>query len=722
MVNFRAATAVARPGGDSYRPEIDGLRAIAVLAVIVHHFSLDALPSGFLGVDVFFVISGYVITASLVQRSSATFVDFLLDFYSRRVKRLLPALVLCVAVTAILISLVNPAPSKSLRTGITALFGFSNITLYQRATDYFAESTRLNAFTHTWSLGVEEQFYVVFPFLLWFTGAARRGERSLAVVAVLLVVSAASLAAFVHLAATDPNAAYFLMPWRFWELAAGALLWLGVPRFPVLERFLARLNPLVPLVGLLALFAAPFEAFALTTPVAVVLTALLIGSLRPGTAAWSGLAHRAAVHVGKISYSLYLWHWTVLVISRWTIGMHWWAVPLQLLAMWGAAEASYRWVEDPLRRARWSDRRGWTIARGLSATLATAAVIALMAGPLKGRLYTGQLPDMAVAGEMTLPLRAPFAAADGRSVWKGEPCVLSQPDQVGKRIDVGDCTLGDFEAAKRRILIAGNSIAAAFVPAFDRLVAEDGYAITITSAWGAPPLPSLPSTGVWNGVHRYYWDDAIPRLIGRLRPGDTVLIVSNLSAFAAGDPARDRGPLLKMERALEALSVDLRERGLRLAVIDALPFAHEAECEPLIAGKQWFAPLGGPCRYYSREETLRRRAGIDDVLSRLQRAGRIEVIDLFDIFCPGIDCTYFSASGELLYLDNAGHPSIPGARLSAEAIRKVLLDRQAPGSWPGPRSPGANGRPRSGRQRRPRGSDVRGATRGRCRALRPAST
>lgn len=667
------AAAVPSSWSESYRPDIDGLRAVAVLAVIVHHFSLAVLPSGFLGVDVFFVISGYVITASLVQRTSASFGDFLLGFYSRRVKRLLPALVLCVAVTAILISLVNPTPAKSLRTGITALFGFSNVALYNGSADYFAEAARLNAFTHTWSLGVEEQFYIVFPFLLWFAGAARGRPRGRAVLAVLGVASVLSLAAFVQLAGSNLNAAYFLMPPRFWELAAGALLCLAVPRAPALGRLLARLNPLLPLAGLLAIFAAPVDGFVLTTPAAVAMTVLLIGSLRPGTAAWAVVAHPMAVHIGKISYSLYLWHWTVLVISRWTIGIQWWTVPLQAVAMWAAAEVSFRKVEQPLRRAEWSARRGRTIARGAGAAMATAAVLALMAGPLKGRLYTGQLPDMAAAGDIAdQTLRAPYRGADGRSVWKGEPCVLSKADQVGKRIEIEDCTLGDFATADRRVLVAGNSIAAAFVPAFDSLVRDDRHAVTITSAWAAPPAPSIPSTGIWNNVHRYYWDVLVPGMIDRLRPGDMVLIIGNLSAFASGDVERDRRSIVPLENALVSLSARLGQRGLRLAVLVALPFAHEAECEPIVATKQWFAPFGGPCRYYSRAETLRRRAAIDEVLSRLQKGGIIKVIDLIDIFCPGTECTYLSAGGQLLYLDSAGHPSVPGARLAAESIRAAL--------------------------------------------------
>ena len=225
QISGNASSALKR---SRYRPEIDGLRAFAVVAVIINHFNKDILPGGYLGVDIFFVISGYVITSSLFGRPSKDFKDFISGFYERRVKRLVPALSVFVLITSLAICLFDPTPKFSLRTGLTSLFGLSNLYLLKQSTDYFAQSTALNVFTHTWSLAVEEQFYIFFPFLIWFTGFGRQtknGARNLFLVVGTLTF--ASLFIFLFLYSTNQQAAYFLMPSRFWEMATGCLIFLG---------------------------------------------------------------------------------------------------------------------------------------------------------------------------------------------------------------------------------------------------------------------------------------------------------------------------------------------------------------------------------------------------------------------------------------------------------------------------------------------------------------
>jgi peptidoglycan/LPS O-acetylase OafA/YrhL len=370
-----------------YRPEIDGLRALAVVAVIVNHLGKDLLPAGYLGVDIFFVISGFVITSSLAGRTGESLGDFLASFYTRRIKRLVPALVLCVVATGFLLCLFDPTPAASLRTGLAALFGLSNLYLFKQASDYFGNAAELDPFTHTWSLGVEEQFYFVFPLLFWLTHRGR-------FVYLVAGLSAASLAGFVFLYGTHQPAAYFLMPARLWELGAGCLLF-RMAGWP--SRAAGRAVPLAATAGLVgALFVPPSLAVPATIAV-VVLTAILIASLRPGTAAYALFAHPWAVYAGTISYSLYLWHWSVITLSRWTIGIHAWTVPLQLGLMLLLAAASYRYVEAPLRRAEWSARRWRPIGYGLGASAAGSLALLYLLRVDAGSLFTGKRAGAAPA-------------------------------------------------------------------------------------------------------------------------------------------------------------------------------------------------------------------------------------------------------------------------------------------------------------------------------------
>ena len=151
----------------TYLPELDGLRAFAVAIVIINHFNKELIPSGFLGVDIFFLISGFVITSSLCNRSENNFWTFISNFYSRRIKRIFPALITCVIVSAIFLCFFNESPEYEIKSAITSLFGLSNFYFIKISMDYFSQTAEINPFLHTWSLGVEEQFYFIWPVTLF---------------------------------------------------------------------------------------------------------------------------------------------------------------------------------------------------------------------------------------------------------------------------------------------------------------------------------------------------------------------------------------------------------------------------------------------------------------------------------------------------------------------------------------------------------------------------
>ena len=374
----------------SYRPEIDGLRAFAVVAVIINHFNKNILPNGYLGVDIFFVISGFVITSSLYQRPSKNFKDFISGFYERRVKRLVPALSVFVLIISIAICLFNPTAGESLKTGMTALFGLSNLYLLNQATDYFAQSTELNVFSHTWSLGVEEQFYILFPFLIWFSGFGRQsknGDRNLFLIVGSLAI--ASLISFLYLYPINQSAAYFMMTSRFWEIAAGCLIFIGLQKRRSIENLLEKVPPLLVLTLIVLIMYLPMSWATASTVSVVALTLVLITSLKKRTTAYKFFTNHKVVYIGRISYSLYLWHWGVLSISRWTIGIHWWSVPLQIALIFGLAIGSYQWIEMPLRKGSLLGKRWKTLVFGGGIIVLLSSSIIALGKPFKGKLYTG---------------------------------------------------------------------------------------------------------------------------------------------------------------------------------------------------------------------------------------------------------------------------------------------------------------------------------------------
>jgi peptidoglycan/LPS O-acetylase OafA/YrhL len=661
-----------------YRPEIDGLRAVAVISVILNHLNKNLLPCGYLGVDIFFVISGYVITGSLYKTSDKTFADFFLGFYSRRVKRLIPALVLCVLITGVLVCLFDANPGVSLRTGIAALFGLSNLYLLSQATDYFGTSAELNVFTQTWSLGVEEQFYVLFPFIVWLTGFARRhrrGSTNLCLAIGLLAVF--SLIIFLRRSVVHNPSAFFLLPARFWELSAGCLAFVALNSARTFASpLLTKVSSSGVMLGLIAALFIPSEFAMYGTLCVVLLTALLITSIHPETVAYKLLVHPAAIYVGRISYSLYLWHWSVISISRWTIGVHLWSAPLQFGLMLLLADVSFRYVEHPMRRVEWSPIRWRSFCYGLVASAVVAIVLTVLAIPLDGRLYTGKRPKLAAAGIFSLT--EIYKMPDGLSSWQGEKCVLSNNNQVGKIIQIDKCTLGDFMSAGHRILVLGNSFSAAFIQAFDQLVLSDTDSVTITSSWNASPVPEVPSDNSWADATNYYWDTIVPSLVSHLREGDWVFLVDDLATFSPERPSRSSDRLLTQLRlGLAKFSAQLSEHGVGLAVLDGLPFAREADCKPAMATPQWFRPFGSSCHFISKERTLSRRANLDETLSALKNQGSISIVDLIEIFCPREICTYEGANGQMLYRDELSHPSIEAARLSAPIIRDALTARMS---------------------------------------------
>jgi len=375
---------------NNYRPEIDGIRALAIIAVIINHFNKDFLPGGYLGVDIFFVISGFVITSSLQNKSVPNFREFIIGFYERRIRRLVPALSVFVLLASTMICLFHQNHILSIRTGFFSLFGLSNLYLIKQSTNYFAESTDLNVFAHTWSLGVEEQFYLLFPFLIWFTGFCRKtknGFRNLSLI--IGVMTIASLLGFLYFYEKNQAVTYFLMPLRFWEIATGCLMFLAIENKSKKIEFLEKIPPWFVLGLIILIMCLPISWGAISTVGTVLLTSILIFSLKKHTFLYGFLTHPKVVYVGLISYSLYLWHWGVLAISRWTIGVKWWTIPFQIILIFVISIVSYRWIETPIRNGQFLNKKWKSLLFGGGIIFITSFSLILFEKPLKGKLFLG---------------------------------------------------------------------------------------------------------------------------------------------------------------------------------------------------------------------------------------------------------------------------------------------------------------------------------------------
>jgi len=619
------------------------LRAVAIIAVIVNHLNGALLPSGFIGVDVFFVISGYVITRSIQKKRAAAHRGaFLLEFYRRRIQRLVPALAICVVVTALLTCLVVPDPTASLWTGLLALVGSSNVFLYQEATDYFGSSGLLNTFTQTWYLGVDYQFYLIFPLAAWQLGLGRAGapgRRRFRLA--MAVVAALSFLLFLIQRQLDPSAAFFLPGARVWELALGCLLaTAGESQRGTPDQASGIRNGVAwgSLAALIGVTLAPQDAAPIPMLVSVAATAALITTLQQESPLGRVLNWPPLLRLGVISYSLYLWHWSVIALSRWTIGIHAWSVPFQLLLILGLAELSYRWIETPLGAKPWVTRsiRSLLIGFGINAAVA-ALLLLLISGELGSSLYAGQRPA-------TLSEQRQKQRIAGTSITSSD-CLVNRKAQP-KTNQIGalfrTCSAPPETTQGSTLFVVGDSHAAALIPLAADLH-QQGLGITLLAKAGCP-FPATAHGHLDPGCARFQRKIA-KRILAEARPGDAVLIAAYQLSHLGGDVQASRDGFLDpagepiqgtnakvtiYAQALQTFSARAEAKGLRVIVIGAGPrLVGRDTCLP-----EWFRPgdWNPACLEALQQEAVNAEQ-INTQLSQSLPAG-VRFIDPMPWICP----------------------------------------------------------------------------------------
>ncbi len=508
-----------------YAPYIDGLRAIAVLAVILYHLNPHWLPGGFAGVDVFFVISGFVVAGSVGALERIGLPRFFLYFYSRRLVRITPALLVCLLATTTALAVLVPEAWLShanQETGLYAFFGLSNFLLAQ-GTGYFSPITEFNAFTHTWSLAVEEQFYLVFPFL-FFAWIYKQRWISVTLFSMGLV---ASFVCAIWLAHDNETKAFYLTWGRFWELAIGVLLFqfmairghsFAKESQPRREFAIAgNIAVIALLVGLIK--AAPERAPFPTCILPVVATAALLGFLhgrKDGLATF--LLTRPAVRfIGKISYSLYLWHWPVFVIFRWTVGLE--KAPQIIAAVLIVAilsVGSYYLVERPPRRM---------VRKANRLAIVVAGIALIASGYVVATAINSRQPRLSIS---TVTRNASDWYPVGDAVDPAHPgCVIETT--------MTPLNTGFFETFTRkncrepvngpRVFAIGDSHALGYEALYRGYAMETGAAVTLYNNGGCPFVSLQPEREADPNC-RSNAEAAVADMLGKIRAGDIVFLPS----------------------------------------------------------------------------------------------------------------------------------------------------------------------------------------------------
>lgn len=480
----QATTAAA-----GYHGYIDGLRALAIIAVVAFHLDGRLLPGGYGGVDMFFVISGFVVSQALYRQRGSSFGTMLAGFYVRRLRRILPALLAMLLVVHAAVVLFVPQAYLSRfigDTGLAAFFGISNFYLAWN-TDYFSPLAHYNPFTHTWSLAVEEQFYLLFPFLL-FAVTRSRGITwfSFACVAALCLASFA-YGGLEHRLSGDLG--FYSSPGRFWEIGAGVLLFMWFhlrPRAgagPAAERVaLTWAGAALAFPALLLPVAAGLPVPGAVLPVlATVLVIIGLHERQAQSLPGRLLNSRAMMGIGLISYSLYLWHWPVFVLARWTTGFSSPAIKaIALLLAARLAVLSYIAVERPLRASPGLRRAMVVIPLAMAGIAASIGTVQLM---------RGVAPSLSLAAPTRAPDQwypyEPLADANGCRGRKTET------ERGGiLRTELSNSCGG--AAASGTLHVLGDSHAGAYIRMLDEAARQTGLHIIIREVRGCGVLTLAP--------------------------------------------------------------------------------------------------------------------------------------------------------------------------------------------------------------------------------------
>lgn len=692
-VDSSAAPSNQAPQRDGFRPDVEGLRAVAVMVVLLYHAGVPFAGGGYVGVDIFFVISGFLITGLLVRELERTGTVSLARFYSRRAKRLLPLTVVVLAfVVAVSWPLFDPVRMEEVSLGVVAAGLYvMNWLLAVRAADYFAAGLQASPVQHFWTLAVEEQFYLLWPALLlavaWW---CRRSDRSLrpTLTVVLTLIALSSLSYSIYSTDLDAGAAYFSTLTRGWELALGGALALvpasRLEKMPGLAAALAwaglvaiafsvwrfdddTLFPgsaaLIPTLGTAAIIAGgsatTFAPRSTAPPVTVAPGRLLsLGPVR---------------HVGRISYSWYLWHWPPLVFAAAIWGK---LSPLEGLAVAAAsyvpAVLTHLWVERPFLHSKTLTRfPRKALALGGACTAFSVALGLILFAVTPG---FSTKPETEVAGAAALQnghsiqktadavRPTPREAKDERPRMYADGCHLGAPE-----VEAPACVYGN-PSSKTTVVLFGDSHAMQWFPALNELAKERDWRLVGLSKSACPPADVTIYNGTLRREYRecdVWRERTLERIVQEEKPD--LVVTSSLTKYRPRENGKELegdAKVAAFEKGYAATLEKLRATGAPVAVIKDVP--HPNKDIPVCVSRS----------LDSLEDCVfPRRTAFDYPKSNVRVAEKVEgasLIDATPVVCPGKTCP--AVIGDVLVYRNGNHITKTYARTLTPWLGERLPD------------------------------------------------
>jgi peptidoglycan/LPS O-acetylase OafA/YrhL len=621
--------------GISFRQDIEGLRGIAVLLVVAFHCGVPHITGGFIGVDVFFVLSGYLITGMLVAEIRTTGKLNLAEFYARRIRRLLPASALMLAVTLLTSALILGPEELALagRAGRAAALYMSNIFFSTNTANYFGPDVKSNPLLHTWSLAVEEQFYLFWPLLILL---GLRGWRSTrAFVAIEAAITAISLGGCIWWTSLGGTFAFYELPARAWEFGIGGLVVL-IPRGKL------KLSPGSWIVlGWLALFTvlgsaalivgdADFPGWIALIPVLGTAAALVAGAECPNRGPGVLLDSAPLERLGKLSYSWYLWHWPFLVLAQClSPGISMNGKIAVALAALGMAAITHQLLENPIRF------HPYLLGRpALSVGLAGVVTVVSMSAAFLSLRVAGRLADM--------PGMKKIAAA-----WDDDIAALprGQCDTRWQSSAVKICVFGDPQSATNVVLF-GDSHAIQWFNPLRSVVESHGWKLTTVVKSGCPAADIGPVQYGANFARTCVeWRSAA---IGRIAQMHPSLVFAGSAAVHVGTRGRFGVSVVEWQKGTRRTLDSFSKAGLEVAAMRDNPIP-SFDVPLCVARFLRRSGIAGGCE-------MERSAVLDPAIFEAERAAaynlpRIHFIDLTDQFCHDKVC-WAVEGGDVMYHDD----------------------------------------------------------------------